>query len=174
MCIRDRAIAEANGRYYIAGDFSQVGGETQRFIAAIDVATGQLDPTFRPVVSGEIYALAVSPDGDDIYVGGLFSTVNGVARSNIAKIDAITGEPDTSFNANANNTVETLAVDNQGVYAGGRFGRIGGSANANIAKLDRVTGAIDPAWVGTTNGTCLLYTSPSPRDLSTSRMPSSA
>ena len=25
-----------------------------------------------------------------------------------------------------------------------------------------------------TNGTCLLYTSPSPRDLSTSRMPSSA
>ena len=28
--------------------------------------------------------------------------------------------------------------------------------------------------VGTLTGTCLLYTSPSPRDLSTSRMPSSA
>ena len=27
---------------------------------------------------------------------------------------------------------------------------------------------------GANNGTCLLYTSPSPRDLSTSRMPSSA
>ena len=27
---------------------------------------------------------------------------------------------------------------------------------------------------GTTNGTCLLYTSPSPRDISGSRMPSSA
>ena len=42
-----------------------------------------------------------------------------------------------------------------------------------------------PAWIGTfvatgslpssaNSGTCLLYTSPSPRDLSTSRMPSSA
>jgi len=30
------------------------------------------------------------------------------------------------------------------------------------------------AWASATNWTCLLYTSPSPRDLSTSRMPSSA
>ena len=29
-------------------------------------------------------------------------------------------------------------------------------------------------WLILTFGTCLLYTSPSPRDLSTSRMPSSA
>ena len=35
------------------------------------------------------------------------------------------------------------------------------------------TGSGDVAS-GTLNGTCLLYTSPSPRDLSTSRMPSSA
>ena len=30
------------------------------------------------------------------------------------------------------------------------------------------------AWVDVNVGSCLLYTSPSPRDLSTSRMPSSA
>ena len=37
-----------------------------------------------------------------------------------------------------------------------------------IEKLQRPTLIIEP------NKTCLLYTSPSPRDLSTSRMPSSA
>ena len=35
--------------------------------------------------------------------------------------------------------------------------------------------AVDAAKLNVVgNGTCLLYTSPSPRDLSTSRMPSSA
>ena len=33
---------------------------------------------------------------------------------------------------------------------------------------------IDKDWFSIVGGPCLLYTSPSPRDLSTSRMPSSA
>ena len=45
-------------------------------------------------------------------------------------------------------------------------------------KLNRINdGKTDPAgnlWFGTMDNFCLLYTSPSPRDLSTSRMPSSA
>ena len=32
----------------------------------------------------------------------------------------------------------------------------------------------EKVWFGVSESTCLLYTSPSPRDLSTSRMPSSA
>ena len=150
-----QAIAEANGRYYIAGDFTQVGGETQRFIAAIEVATGQLDTSFRPVVSGEVFSIALSPDGSDLYLGGLFSSVNGVTRNNIAKIDAITGELDTSFNPDASNTVETLAVGDDGIYAGGRFFRIGGAESPNLIKLNANTGQADPAWVGTTDGTVL-------------------
>ena len=38
-----------------------------------------------------------------------------------------------------------------------------------INSIDYATG-----WQYSVSGTCLLYTSPSPRDLSTSRMPSSA
>ena len=40
------------------------------------------------------------------------------------------------------------------------------SGDRNIEKLGKIYGKIPPI--------CLLYTSPSPRDLSTSRMPSSA
>ena len=43
--------------------------------------------------------------------------------------------------------------------------------NTNVGEL-RVTG--NPLDVGLSSEGCLLYTSPSPRDLSTSRMPSSA
>ena len=40
-----------------------------------------------------------------------------------------------------------------------------------LTLVDRYSGY---GWVTLCNSTCLLYTSPSPRDLSTSRMPSSA
>ena len=41
--------------------------------------------------------------------------------------------------------------------------------NPAVALFARISGFSDPKQI-----TCLLYTSPSPRDLSTSRMPSSA
>ena len=59
-----------------------------------------------------------------------------------------------------------------------------GGTNADItSNLERVddasfskigTGMTESSGVFTFPSTCLLYTSPSPRDLSTSRMPSSA
>ena len=60
--------------------------------------------------------------------------------------------------------LEVAALDNQpGVYSS-RFAGANASDDANINRLLR----------GMKNIPCLLYTSPSPRDLSTSRMPSSA
>ena len=54
---------EANGLYYLAGDFSEVGGEPRTNLAAIDVATGHVDPTFAPVIS--------NPGGGNFTVDGL-------------------------------------------------------------------------------------------------------
>ena len=45
---------------------------------------------------------------------------------------------------------------------------------AGGAVLDEPDEVFDPNGLGEACGNCLLYTSPSPRDLSTSRMPSSA
>ena len=47
-----------------------------------------------------------------------------------------------------------------------------GSSEPTATNVDNA-GVVD-ALVGLATTTCLLYTSPSPRDLSTSRMPSSA
>ena len=41
-------------------------------------------------------------------------------------------------------------------------------------KLNAIMSKIPPGWKVAVVSVCLLYTSPSPRDLSTSRMPSSA
>ena len=45
---------------------------------------------------------------------------------------------------------------------------------ANGGQLSACNGEVWTNWKTIYQGICLLYTSPSPRDLSTSRMPSSA
>ena len=150
------AFLEANGRYYIGGEFTQVDGQTQAYVAAVNVNTGRLDTNFRPVVSGgatEVNTIALSPDGQDLYIGGIFRTVNGVSRDRIAKIDAFTGQLDTAFNPGSDQEVESIVVDSTGVYVGGRFDFVAGRLSPNLIKLNANTGAPDPNWNASTNGT---------------------
>ena len=49
-----------------------------------------------------------------------------------------------------------------------------GPSRAAARAMLRATGMDDENFEGPMIAVCLLYTSPSPRDLSTSRMPSSA
>ncbi len=152
------AIEEANGRYYIGGQFTQVSGRTQAYLAAVNVRTGELDPNFRPVIAGgatEVKAIALSPNGQDLYFGGNFRTVDGVTRNRIAKVDAITGQLDPTFNPNADAAVETIDVDGSGVYVGGRFETIGGTNAPNLARLLASDGSLNSNWEGTANGTVL-------------------
>ncbi len=140
------AVAEANGRYYIGGEFSEVGGEPQAFLAAIEVATGRLDPIWRPQVDGIINSMAISPDGSAVFVGGRFSSINGTTRSRIAKLDPVTGAVDATFNPGASAAVEALVTDGSSVWAGGFFLTIGGTPRERLARLDATTGVVDAAW----------------------------
>lgn len=152
------AIAEGNGRYYIGGNFAEIGGEPQPYLAAIEVATGRLDPTFRPQISGlatEVTALALSSNGDDLYIGGRFSQVDGAFRNRIAKLDARTGSVDPAFNPNASGVIDTIAVDDTGVYVGGAFVTIGGGTSPQLAKLNLTTGMLDPTWTAVVDGNVL-------------------
>lgn len=143
------AIIEGNGRYYVGGTFQTVGNQTRVGIAAIEVATGQPDPDFAPVLAGsgtEVFTLALSPDQESLYIGGRFTSVDGVQRNRIAKLDAATGAVDPTFDPNASAAVESIVVDATGVFVGGRFTSIGGTPLANLAKLDSATGAAVPGW----------------------------
>ena len=152
------ASIEANGRFYIGGIFEEVGGEAQSSIAAIEVATGQLDPNFRPVVAGPdayVKAMAMSPDGQWLYIGGEFTSVNGVARNRVAKIDARTGAVDSNFDPDINNSVETLAANQFSVWIGGKFGRVGGELHRGLAKVRATDGQIADDWISETDGNVL-------------------
>jgi hypothetical protein len=95
--VRALLVAPDGRRIYAGGAFSRVGGTTQSRLAALDAATGALDAAFHPPKPDAIVrALALSPDGKVLYVGGDFSTLTVAdgtveARPHLAALDAATG-----------------------------------------------------------------------------------
>src|SRR5450755_555242 len=159
------AIAQANGVVYVGGQFTSVRppgdpagtGETPRtYLAAFSAATGALMTSFDPVITGtssaSVYALAVSPDGKTLYVGGLFSGVNGLYRDNLAALSTATGAP-TSWAPSAYGQVNSIAVSSSGsaIYLGGSFNELGTAGSGPGLQARTYAGAVD------TSGTLLAW-----------------
>ncbi len=88
-------------------------------------------------VNGEVAAVAVQADGK-IVLGGTFSAVNGVPRSNLARLNS-DGTLDTEFAnspvAGVSGPVHALAVAEDGsIYVGGTFNQAGGVATTGLAR----------------------------------------
>jgi uncharacterized delta-60 repeat protein len=86
-------------------------------------AAGDVDLSFDPGsgVNGFVWAVAVQPDGM-VVIGGDFTTVKGLVRTNVARLNA-DGSGDATFNSGlAYNAVSSLALQPDGkVLVGGEF-----------------------------------------------------
>ena len=113
-----RAMALAGNRLYIAGSFTQVGGQTHKNVAVLNATTGAVDASFNAATDGEVLALAVS--GSQLYLGGEFLTVDGTGRPRLAAVDATTGALTAAFDPKVGmGVVRSLAVSSTRLYAGG-------------------------------------------------------
>ena len=126
---------QANDLVYIGGQFTYVG-RPEPYSFAIDQTSGAIDFSFANP-NGQI--IVSIPDGNGgWYIGGVFTTVGGELRNNLAQLDA-TGQV-TSWNPNADDQVNSLAISGSTIYAGGFFTNIGGQTRIRIAALDANTG----------------------------------
>jgi hypothetical protein len=122
----------AFGSVSTAPGVSPGGTFARNNLVAFDPTTGVIRP-FAPNVAGEVWALAAT--GTSLYVGGTFTTINGVARRGIAKLHPVTGAVDPAFNANlASGKVTEVAV------VGGRL-LVGGTFPGKLRALDLASGA---------------------------------
>ena len=95
---------------------------------AAGAAAGDLDPLDAAIVGGDVRATALQPDGK-LIIAGSFTSVLGVARTNIGRLNA-DGTLDPVFNPNATGptlggAVNCVAVQADGkVLVGGYFTRL--------------------------------------------------
>lgn len=119
-------------------------------VLAYDITTGDLLP-FAPTVNGVVKAVAASPDGSRVYIGGSFNNVNGASRWNFAALDASTGQLVSGFTPSIGGSgVYAITVSGSSVYVGGLFTQANGTARKNLASFSAENGALLP-WAPQTD-----------------------
>ncbi|CAN5247103.1 PKD domain-containing protein [soil metagenome] len=138
---------------YAVGNFSSArpagsaagSNETARSnMLAYNLTTGALITTFAPTFNAQVRAVSASPDGSRIYVGGQFTTVNGVAKNRLAALNPTTGALITAFTPGANATVLSIHATSSAIYIGGDFTSVGGTARTKAAAINPANSAILP------------------------------
>jgi hypothetical protein len=100
--------------------------------------------SWAPAVNGTVNSIAFAgTDCSTAYIGGSFTSVNGTAVQNLAKISTSTGAVDPAFQHTANKQVETLLVWSGHLLTGGYFTTINGSTRKYFVSLNPATGSDD-------------------------------
>jgi hypothetical protein len=153
------------GDIYIGGEFNSVKGKIRRKVAKVGPVSGKARP-WKPIVGGKVRALAVSRNGNRVFVGGPFLRVNGVARHHVAALNAKSGDLFSRWNpvvrrpaegqgsppspgrcpprCHPNVTALEVSRDGTKVYIGGTFGLVDGVSRNSIAAVNQRSGALSP------------------------------
>ena len=147
------AVEIAGNAAYAGGLFAHaVKGTTtadRANLMSVDLSTGNLR-SFRADTNGSVNALA--SDGDALYLGGTFTTVNGVPRSRVAKVDLTTGAVDPTFVADVGALVDDMVVVGGTLYLGGEFNTVDGVTRHHVAAVSTTDGSLIAAFDPNTDG----------------------
>ncbi len=113
-------------------------------LLAYDLESGVLKAGFRPRLNGSVQALAASPDGKRLYVGGSFTRVNGKVQRHLVALNPTTGTRVTSFRVGTDKTVRAIVANSYSVWFGGDFHGVRGVPRSLIAKVRASNGAVLP------------------------------
>jgi hypothetical protein len=140
-------VSEAGAQMVVGGHFAQVEDSRRRVqydrtnIFAFSATTGAISETFAPQVDGDVWS--VLSDGTSVYIGGGFTTVNGVLRPALAKVDLATGQLDPTFRPTfTGGRVSDMEMHNGMLVVSGTFTRRLIALNATTGKPTTYIGNI--------------------------------
>jgi hypothetical protein len=76
---------------YVGGSFTGVDGIAHSNLVALNPTTGAIDPTWNPSANDVVRSMAFASDGTTMFIGGIFTTMDGVSRQSVARVDMTTG-----------------------------------------------------------------------------------
>lgn len=137
----------SSDQIYVAGSFTNYNGSAANRVARIN-SDGSLDATFdaQSGPNGEVFDMVVLPSGK-VLIAGQFTTVNGVSRSGVARLNS-DGSVDLDFDPGTGTDGPVRVVsrlsDNRLLIAGG-FANYNATARGRLAMLFE-DGALDASF----------------------------
>jgi hypothetical protein len=139
------AVAIGGGSVFVGGSFTAAVKNKvtapRTNLMAVSESNGVLGPL---VADTNATVRALATDGTWLYVGGDFTTIQGVAVNRLARINVGTRLVDPNFKPNVPRSVRGLALGGGGLYVVGDFGTIGTTTRKYAAALDPSTGGVLP------------------------------
>lgn len=134
----------------IGGGFERLDGNVLKRVARLAL-NSSVDAAWNPQfdsAANTSWVNALQIEGAHLFIGGLFDSVDGQQRRNLAKLSLGSGELDATWSANTDGRVFSIAGDSAGaIFVGGDFSIIDGVARQRLAKLDSAgTGVVDTDW----------------------------
>ena len=118
-------------------------------ILAYDITTGNRVASFNHSLNAQGLVVTASPDGSRVYVGGDFTSVDGVARGHVAAFTTANGALDTTFTTNVNNQVRGLAATASTLYVGGNYQAVNGTPRKSLSAVNATNGSLVAGWAPT-------------------------
>jgi hypothetical protein len=168
---------DAEGRIYLGGSFSRVNGATRQRLAQVDrrgqltgwaPSLGQIGgTTCPPRCAPVVFSIDLSTDGNTVYFGGHFGTVNGVGRNEAAAVDAVTGKTLRPWNPdvyapsncptcvpNETHRVYKVIITDTKAYMCGGFWKVWHQQKLafNVLVTNLTTGQPDPVFAAGDDG----------------------
>jgi len=149
------SATDNSGDIYVGGLFNTVNGVTHNYLVRLN-SDGTVDSGFNigTGLNDWVYSIALAADNSgDIYVGGLFTTINGVTHNRLVRMNS-DGTVDSVYNIGTgiNDNVVSLApvADNSGdVYVGGYFNSVNGVTHNRLVRMNS-DGTVDNGFnIGT-------------------------
>ncbi len=152
---RVKAIAATNTTVYFGGSFTTVNGIARNRLAAVSASSGSLLSWAPSADDYSVAAMVLAPSGNEVIVGGQFTTLNGVAAPGLGALDPVTGAT-KAWAANqavqdsgANAGITSLRTDGTQVYGTGFVFGPGGNLEGTFAA-NPDSGAIN--WIEDCHG----------------------
>jgi hypothetical protein len=133
---------------FLAGSMTSYKGVARNRICKINATTAALDATFDTAVGFNSSTNTMYLNGNDLYVGGGFTTYKGTTRQRIAKLNATTAALDATFNSASGFSAQlrALTFDGTYLYCGGEFTTYKGVTRQYVAKINATTAALDATF----------------------------
>lgn len=151
--VYDMALNPANGTFFVGGSFDSIAGQPRTNLAALDLATGTVVPSWN-IAAGEfaagsfVQALTLTPNG--LFVGGYFFTLGGASREGLGLVDPLSSTV-LGWDPRSIGIILSTEFDGTSLYVAGGFPIINTVPRTNLAAIDEASG-VALSWSPSTNG----------------------